>query len=42
LSMGSIKRSYLRGKQTRILTSMLQHTGIKIDQNRFGFAQVSA
>jgi hypothetical protein len=27
LSMNSIKRPYLRGKQTRILTSMLQHPG---------------
>ena len=41
LLMNSIKRPYLRGKQTQILTSMLQHPGIKIDKNRFGLAQVS-
>ena len=37
LSMNSIKRRYLRGKQTRILTSMLQHPDYwhKIDKNRF-------
>jgi hypothetical protein len=27
LSMNSIKRPYLRGKQTQILTSILQHPG---------------